>query len=226
MPLKCSSARLASSFTGGSLASTSLPPLPHRVVQARGEELGEVAVERAHRLRDRHLVVVEDHQQVGARGAGVVEALEGHPRAHRAVADDRDDLALLALALGGDRHAQRRRDRRRRVRGAEGVVDALGAPREARRPAGHPQPLHRRAPAGEDLVRVGLVPDVPDDAVARRVVDVVQRDRELDGAEVRRQVPAGLRDRVDHVGAQLARELRQRTALELAQRRRVVDLFE
>ena len=36
-------------------------------------------------------------------------------------------------------------------------------------------------------MRVGLVPDVPHDAVARRVEDVVQRDGELDGAEVRRR---------------------------------------
>ena len=43
-----------------------------------------------------------------------------------------------------------------------------------------PQPAHLRAPAGEDLVRVGLVADVPDDAVARRVEHVVQRDRQLD----------------------------------------------
>ena len=50
----------------------------------------------------------------------------------------------------------------------------------------------RFAPAGEDLVRIGLVADVPDDAVVRRVEDVVQRDRQLDRAEVRRQVAAGL----------------------------------
>jgi RND family efflux transporter MFP subunit len=44
------------------------------------------------------------------------------------------------------------------------------------------QPRHALAPAGQDLVRVGLVADVPDDAVERRVEDVVQRDREFDQA--------------------------------------------
>ena len=43
---------------------------------------------------------------------------------------------------------------------------------------------HALAPAGEDLVRIGLVADVPDHAVVRRVEDVVQRDRQLDRAEV------------------------------------------
>ena len=57
------------------------------------------------------------------------------------------------------------------------------------------------APAGQDLVRIGLVADVPDDAVVRRVEDVVQRDRQLDRAEVRRQVAAGLRRRVSSTNA-------------------------
>ena len=43
------------------------------------------------------------------------------------------------------------------------------------------------AAAGEHLVRIGLVADVPDEAVARRVEDVVQRDGELDRAEARRR---------------------------------------
>ena len=47
------------------------------------------------------------------------------------------------------------------------------------------------APAGEDLVRIGLVPDVPDDAVMRRIEHVVQRDGEFDDAEPRAEVAAG-----------------------------------
>ena len=41
--------------------------------------------------------------------------------------------ALLALALRGDRHAERGGDRGRRMRRAEGVVLALVAARERRR---------------------------------------------------------------------------------------------
>ena len=92
------------------------------VVGAAGQQPREVIIERADRLRDRHVVVVEDHQQVGAGGAGIVERLERHPGAHRAVADHRDHGPLLALQPRGDGHAERRRDRRRRMRGAERVV--------------------------------------------------------------------------------------------------------
>ena len=64
------------------------------------------------------------------------------------------------------------------------------------------------AAAGEDLVRVGLVADVPEDLVARRVEQRVQRDGQLAGAEVGAEVAADLADRVDDVLAHLLRELR------------------
>ena len=57
--------------------------------------------------------------------------------------------------------------------------------------------LHRLAPAGQHLVAVGLVADVPDQAVVRRVEHVMQRDRELDRAEVGREMAAGLAHRFD-----------------------------
>ena len=70
------------------------------------------------------------------------------------------------------------------MRGAEGVVLALVAAREAGDAAELAQRRHALAPAGQHLVRIGLVAHVPDEAVVRRVEDVVQRDRQLDRAEV------------------------------------------
>ena len=149
----------------------------HGVIHATGQQAGEIIVERADRLRDRHVVVVQDHQQVHVRGAGVVHRLVRHAGAHRPVADHRDDRTLLAFALGGDGHAERRGNRRRRVRSTEGVVLAFDAAREAGNAAPLPQLRHAFAAAGQDLVGVGLVTDIPDQAVARRVEDVMQRDR-------------------------------------------------
>ena len=63
------------------------------------------------------------------------------------------------------------------------------------------------APAGQDLVRVSLVADIPEDLVARGLEHRVQRHRQLAGAEVRAEVPADLADRVDDVLAHLLREL-------------------
>ena len=73
----------------------------------------------------------------------------------------------------------------------------------AGRAAGELEPLPAVVPAGEQLVHVGLVAGVPDQRVARGVEHAVERDRELDDAEVRAQVPAGARDARDQLTADL-----------------------
>src|SRR5262249_239459 len=59
----------------------------------------------------------------------------------------------------------------------------------------HPAEAVQRAEpvgaTGDDLVRVALVAGVPDDLVARRLEHLVERERQLDGAEVRADVSAG-----------------------------------
>jgi hypothetical protein len=50
--------------------------------------------------------------------------------------------------------------------------------------------VHALHAAGQDLVRIGLVAHIPDDAVVRRIEDVVQRDGEFHHAEARAEVPA------------------------------------
>ena len=87
--------------------------------------------------------------------------------------------------------------------GAEGVVLAFVATREAADTAELAQAVHALAPAGQHLVRVGLVAHVPDHAVVGRVEDVVQRHRQLHRAQVAAQVAAGLADALQHEVAQL-----------------------
>ena len=91
--------------------------------------------------------------------------------------------------------------------GAERVIFALGAFGEAREPAALAQRADARAPAGEDLVRIGLMPDVPDQAVARSVKHVVQRDCQLDYTKAGAEVAAGGRNGADCLGAQFVCEL-------------------
>ena len=80
--------------------------------------------------------------------------------------------------------------------GAEGVVFGLSL--RLVKPE-RPPPWRKRADAiataGEDLVGIRLVPDVPDDPVGRGVEDVVQRDGQLDHAEAGPEMPARHRDR-------------------------------
>ena len=95
------------------------------------------------------------------------------------------------------------------MRGAERVVFALGALGEAGQAAALAQGADAVAPPGEDLVRIGLVADVPDQLVVRRVEDVVQRHRQFDDAEAGAEMAAGLGDGVDRLGAQLVGQLPQ-----------------
>ena len=94
------------------------------------------------------------------------------------------------------------------------------------RPLPMPQRADAVAAAGEDLVRIGLMADVPDDAVARRVEQVVQRDGQLDHAEAGAEMAAGDGDRVDRLGAQFVGDLPELALVEPPQIVGGVDLVE
>ena len=170
----------------------------HVVVQlvvgrARADPV-QVARDRADVFRDRPLVVVEDDDQPLRRADDVVERLERDAAGERRVAADRDDVLARAAQIARGRHAERGGKRGAGVAGAEGIVRALAAIEEAARAAGLAQlPEKFAAAAGEQLVHVALMGDVEDKLVLGRVEDAVQRDRQLDHAEIRADVPAVFR---------------------------------
>ena len=100
--------------------------------------------------------------------------------------------------------------------GAERVVFAFGTLGEARQAAALPQRADAVAASRQDLVRVALVADVPDQAVPRRIEDMMQRNRQLDHAKTGAEMSAGLGHRVDEVMAQLVSDLSQPVRFELA----------
>ena len=122
--------------------------------------------------------------------------------------------------------ADRVADRRRGVAGAHDVVLGLADRAERREAAVLADRRELVAAAGEDLVRIGLVADVPEDLVARRVQQRVQRDGQLAGAEVGAEVPADLADRVDDVLAHLLRDALELLLGERVQVLRAVDAVE
>ena len=195
-------------------------------VAARADQARQVGAHGADRRGDRHVVVVQHHDQPLARRPGVVHGLVGHAGAHRAVADHAHHVAPLALQARRRRHAEPGRDRGRGVGGAERVVGALRPAGEAGEPAGLAQGADAGAAAGQDLVRVGLVADVPDQPVPGRVEHVVQRHRELDHAQPGAEVPARGRDRVHHLPPQLVRHPPQRLPRQPPQRGGVDGLVE
>jgi hypothetical protein len=66
------------------------------------------------------------------------------------------------------------------------------------------------APVGQYLVRVGLMPHIPDQTVPRSIEDIMQRDGELDDAQPGTQVAAGDGHRTDGLRAQFIGHLPQR----------------
>jgi hypothetical protein len=179
------------------IAEHLLAGAPRGVEGAAGQQARQVLVERADRRRDRHVVVVEDDQQVGVDHAGVVERLEGLPA----------DIAPSPMIATTRRSSPLLRAATAMPSAAEIEVDEWPTPKvsyslsHAAREAGHAvlhaQPLHAGAAAGQGLVRIGLVADVPHQAVGRRVEHVVQGDGQFDRAEVGRQMAAGLRHRFE-----------------------------
>ena len=112
------------------------------------------------------------------------------------------------------------------MRSAEGIVFALAALGEARQAAALTQGADTVAPSGQDLVRIALVADIPDELVLRRVEHVMDRHGQLDHAEARAEMPAAGTDRVDHLAAQFVGQLAQLILLELAKVGRKIDSVE
>ena len=78
------------------------------------------------------------------------------------------------------------------------------------------------AASGQDLVRIGLVADVPNQPVSRRIENVMQRDSELDHAEAGAEMAAGRRDGVDGLNAQFVSDLPQLSGLKVSEIVRVL----
>ena len=100
-------------------------------------------------------------------------------------------LPGLPVQLVGNGKAEARRNRGGAVRRAERVIFAFAALGEAGQAAALPQGADPVAPAGDDLVRIGLVADIPDQPVFGRVEDIVDRHGQFDHAKARTQMPAG-----------------------------------
>ena len=143
--------------------------------------------------------------------AQIVEPLVGHAAGKGAVADDGHDVAArvgAALHRGGQ--AVGVTEGGRGVAVLDPVVHRLRSGRVARQPVGLAQRSEHLPPAGHQLVHVGLVAGVPDEVVAGRIEDPVQRQGQLDDPEVAAQVAAvGGRHRLDDEVADLRRQGRQ-----------------
>ena len=109
---------------------------------------------------------------------------------------------------------------------AERVVFGLTTFRKTRQTAVLAHRVHLVFASGKDFVRIALVSDIPHQLVFGRVVNVVQRNRQFDRAQIAGEMPAGLPDRFQQKGAQLAGKVRQLFFVQTAQVLRAVNQVE
>ena len=159
-----------------------------QVVALAGGDARQVMVECAHVLVDGHLVVVEqDEQVVGVRRC-IVQAFESHSSADRSIADHGHNLSLVAFQIVCHSHAQGSRDAVRGMSRRERIVLALLGVRESAQATQLAQGWERVASACQYLVRIGLMAHIPHQSVFGRIVHIVQRHDDLDGAQARSEV--------------------------------------
>ena len=125
------------------------------------------------------------------RGRGdIVERFVRDAAGEGGVAGDGDDMLVRARLVAAHGHAERGGEGRAGVPGAVAVVLALAAQQEPVQAIVLAHGVEAVPAAGEELVHVALVAHVEDELVLRRVEDTVQRDGQLDHAEVRPEVAA------------------------------------
>src|SRR5688572_11772076 len=73
--------------------------LPHLAVKLSGKGPVQIGGNSANVLRDGHLIVVQNDQEVFSKPSGMVQAFQSHPCCHGAVADDADDFVSLFQLL-------------------------------------------------------------------------------------------------------------------------------
>jgi hypothetical protein len=195
-------------------------------VHASRERAGEVVGERPDVLGNRHVIVVQNDQEIRRQGAGMVERFKCHARGQRSIADDCNHRAVLPGVRGRHRHAQSCTHRGTRVPYPKGVVFAFAARRKRRKAAVLLDRVQTLAPPGQYLVRVGLMPHVPNEAVKRRVEHIVERDGEFNRAETGGKMTAAGTDAMDQKLPQLAGQHRKLGGRYPSQVSRTVDGFE
>ena len=159
------------------------------IVGRRCAQVGQIPRQRAHIFGNGHLVVVQDHEQI-VQIFNVVHAFVDHAAGERTVADDGRHKARLVPQLFGPGHADGKGKRRVPVPGNERVVNAFIRVRKAGNSVDLTKFIKLFFAAGEDLVRVALMPHIKDDGILRRFQHAVQRHGQFHRAKVRGQVAA------------------------------------
>ena len=191
-------------------AEQTLQALLRIIIGPRDNQAAQDVGDRADVAINRPLIVIEYDDEALGRFRGVIERLHRDTTGKGRVADEGHDMRILGEAVAGVGEADSGGERRTGMAGAEDVVQALLAIEEAAQAARCADTIEVGAiTAGEQFVHVPLVGHVEDEFVLWRTEDAVQRDRELDHAEIGTDVAAVLGRDGDETLADLLGEQRE-----------------
>jgi hypothetical protein len=161
-----------------------------QIVELRAcDDLVEIAGNRADVLVDGPLVIVQDYDQPLGVVGDIIQGLVRNPAREGRVSGHRYHVVFAARLVAGDGHAERRRECRAGVSCAVAIVRTFGAQHEAVKAARSAYGVEPLLAPGQQLMHVGLVAHVKQQAVAGGMKHVVQRDGEFHHAQVRAKMP-------------------------------------
>ena len=121
----------------------------------------------------------------------VVERFKRNAVGQRCIAEDHDHLLVRAGAIATRRHAKRCRQCRASVARTKTLVRTFFPERKAHRSTGLANFVEHLPAPGQQFVNVNLMADIEDEPVLRGAENFVQRDGQLDHAEVGAEVATG-----------------------------------
>ena len=172
------------------LPESAIDVIAHLVISLAGCNIHEILAKPTYIVVDSHIVVVEYNQKIVRIGRRVVQPFVGQSAGHRPVANDGNHVPVIFFLQGrSHRDTHRSRNRVRRVPRDESVIFALLRIGETAYPAHLAKRMESLAAPGQYLVSVGLMADVPDDAVVGRAENIMQRHGQLYRPQARPEVP-------------------------------------
>src|SRR5579859_1123732 len=110
--------------------------------------------------------------------------------------------------------------------GPKDIVDALIAPQVAGKPPELANSMETLAPASQQFMDIGLMPNIPDQQIIGRIKNSVQSYRQFDDAQVRGQVAALDRNLFDDFTANFLAQLPHLLRLQTTQLRRAINAIQ
>ena len=128
----------------------------------------------------RHIVIIQDNQQIIRVGRRIIQPLEGESSGHSAIPDHGDHMAIQFLLQGrGYRHTHRRRDWIWGVSGDKSVILTFRRIREAANSFKLTERMENIFPSCKYFMSVSLMPDIPDNTVIGGIEYIMKGDCQL-----------------------------------------------